>query len=141
MTNTVSNVARICLKQQGAGPVLMCGDQGCDKRKALKHAIVSLMSVLGVVCLLGCDRAPSKFEYVRKSVGFATRYVGSNALSAEGAMLEWERYARRCQKEGTKGVSFDMDLAAIYSRLYLVEKHLGRDEMAAQHYREAADLW
>jgi hypothetical protein len=56
-------------------------------------------------------------------------------------MLELEQYTRQCEKAGTRGIKFDQYYAAVYSRLYLVEKELGKHEAAEQYYQKAAESW
>jgi len=92
-----------------------------------------------VTTFVGCSGAPNSHQYVRKSLDFVTRYLNSDAQSAEAALLEWERYALQCQQGGTKGVRFDQQFAAIYGRLSLVSKHLGKNDEAEDYFQKALD--
>ena len=77
----------------------------------------------------GCSKTPSRFDYYKKSLGYTRRYAGTNVLSAEVALLDWEKYAVECQKLGVKGIVFDTEFAVIYARLSLVYAKLGREEL------------
>ncbi|MBE0544704.1 MAG: hypothetical protein IH623_25475 [Verrucomicrobia bacterium] len=65
----------------------------------------------------------------------------TNDVGAEAAMLELERYTRECEKLGSRDIKFHQHYAAIYSRLYLVNKKLGRDQTADQYYQKAIEYW
>jgi len=50
-----------------------------------------------------------------------------------------------CEKTGYHaglgGIKLDQAYGGIYSRLYLVEKALGKDQAADQNYQKAAEHW
>jgi hypothetical protein len=73
------------------------------------------------------------------------QYLTTNALGAEAAMLQLERYTREWEKAGyhghVGGIKLDQSYAGVYSRLYLVEKALGKEAAADQYYQQAARYW
>jgi hypothetical protein len=68
-------------------------------------------------------------------------YLGTNAIGAETTMLKLEGYTLRCEKKGSGDIPFDQCYASIHSRLYLIEKHLGKSEAAERYYALAAKEW
>lgn len=60
-------------------------------------------------------------------------------------MLPQERYFRDAEKAGYRGRDIGIEInkayATTYSRLYLVEKALGKSEAAQRHYQLAAEYW
>jgi hypothetical protein len=91
--------------------------------------------------LLGCSGAPSDVDHFGKSTELLDRYLNTNAVGAEAALLELEAWNRRCKQAGTRGVDFDAHFAAVYSRLYLVERELGKSDAAENYYQKAAESW
>jgi len=89
--------------------------------------------VLAGLCLAGCDRSPTKEEFLSKEMQCLQCYCASNAVAAETALLDCARYADACQKAGIDGIQYDEVFARIYGRLYIVERHLGRSEAAEEY--------
>jgi hypothetical protein len=97
---------------------------------------LNLSGVLLVgVCLVGCAERPTKEGFFTKEAECFKCYCASNPLAAEAALLELDRYARRCQRSGVEGIQYEGVFLHIYGRLYLLERHLGREE-AAELYLE-----
>jgi hypothetical protein len=103
--------------------------------------LLGLVTITILACLIGCRRAPDEFEYVANVTRLLDQYLNTNASGAGAAMLELEKYTRECERLGSREIKFNQHYAAIYSRLYLVEKALGKDNAAAEHYRKATEYW
>jgi hypothetical protein len=107
----------------------------------------SAFIVLSISLITGCSRGPDASELFAKSAELVDEYLHTNAVSAENVMmLQLEGYTRACEKAGYRGsatgdVPLDKAFAAVYSRLYLVEKELGKKQEADQHYAQAAERW
>lgn len=107
---------------------------------------VSFIFVLFAAFVVSCSRAPSGVDVFTKSAELVEQYLNTNALGAEAAMLQLERYTRDSEKAGYRGgvgsLKLDQAYAAVYSRLYLVEKVLGKQKAADEYYQKAAEhLW
>jgi len=107
---------------------------------------LSAFIVLSISLITGCSRGPDASEVFAKSAELIDQYLHTNAVSAESVMLQLEGYTRACEKAGYRGsasgdVPLDKAYAAVYSRLYLVEKELGKKQEADQHYAKAAERW
>lgn len=100
-----------------------------------------LIAVLAVACITSCRRAPDETEHFTHAALLLQQYLTTNALGAEAAMLELEKYTRECEKAGSREIKFNQHYAAIYSRLYLVDKALGKQPSADRYYQLAADYW
>src|SRR5207245_888913 len=96
-----------------------------------------IAACLCLTVLASCSKPPSKLEYVGKGIECLMRYCTNDAAGAEAAMLEWENHIRECQRAHIRRVDFDLDYAQVYSRLYLVEKHLGKNDAAEAYFRES----
>lgn len=106
------------------------------------HIVVRSALTIYLVFLTACHRAgPSDTEFFSKATELAERYLNTNALGAEAAMHELKAYTQQCQRNGTRYVDFDQHYAAIYSRLYLVEKKLGKNAAAEEDFRKAVMYW
>jgi hypothetical protein len=101
-------------------------------------AAITLLAA-GVVCLPGCSKAPSGTQYLRTTYDFLVRYCTNDAVSAEAALLEWEAYAIQGHKAKVWRIKFDQEFAAIYGRLYLVERHLGKMEEAKMYFQKCVE--
>lgn len=110
-------------------------------REAATRGIGSVLLAALVGSLLSCARAPTSLEHLRRETDLVGLYLKTNAPGAEAAMLELEKYTRRCERGGTRRVDFARTYAAIYSRLYLVEKRLGKREAAERYYHQAVSSW
>lgn len=96
--------------------------------------------------LVGCEKAPSDVEVFTKTTEALDSYLHTNALGAEAVMLQLERATHAWEKAGYRGrgpgaMPLDQAYASLYSRLYLVEKALGKKEAADGYYRLAAEYW
>jgi hypothetical protein len=91
--------------------------------------------------LVGCSKPATRTEFLRKDVACLRCYCASNAISAETALLELNRYALRCQKEGVSGILYDQVFSRTYGRLYLVEMHLGKREEAEDYLQKAVQYY
>lgn len=100
------------------------------------------MFVIAGVCLAGCTQEhATRAELTRKEIKSMKAYCTGKAPAAEAALLECARYSARCQREGVSGILFDEVFARTYGRLYLVEKHLGKQRAAEEYYQKAAECY
>jgi len=102
---------------------------------------------MAVLALSGCGKASTASsrlqktaEHLRISMKFLHRYCDSDPLGAEQALLEWEAYAKKLPRDRIQPSAKESELASIYARLYLVNKHLGRAEAAEAYLQKAFDL-
>ena len=104
-------------------------------------ALVALMAAL----FAGCTRPPDPKQVLLQSAQAIDQYLHTNAAAAEAIMLQQERYFRDAEKAGYRGREIGIELnsayAMTYSRLYLVEKALGKSEAAQRYYQLAAEYW
>lgn len=68
-------------------------------------------------------------------------YSTTNAVQAENAMLEFERFARERDLHGAEGVDFDKALGAVYHRLWAVQIQLGKNAEAETNYHLSYDYY
>ena len=104
---------------------------------------VSFIIVVLTAFLASCSRAPSSVDLFSKTTELLDQYLNTNALGAESAMLQLERYTHDCEKAGYRSglgdVKLDQAYGAVYARLYLVEKTLGKQQAADQYYQRASE--
>ena len=103
------------------------------------------ITMLAVV-VAGCSRAPSNEEVFTKTTELIDQYLHTNAVGAEAAMLQLERHMKAWQKAGYRGgepgsIPLAQAYASLCSRLYLVEKALGKQQAADQYYAAAQEHW
>lgn len=99
----------------------------------------SLVVTLLAGLLVGCSRAPSNVEVFTKTTELIDQYLHTNAVGAEAAMLLLERHMKAWEKAGYRGredgsIPLDQAYASLCSRLYLVEKALGKQQAADQYF-------
>lgn len=82
--------------------------------------------------LTGCGQQPNREEFQSRELKCLQCYYGSNAITAEAALIDCARDADRCQSAGVEGIQYNEVFARIYGRLYLVERHLGHSKAAEQ---------
>jgi hypothetical protein len=94
---------------------------------------------------VSCNKAPTSVEIFAKSIQYVDQYLNTNAVGAEAAILKLERYLLECQKAGYRAglgdIKLDQAFGGTYSRLYMIEKALGKDTAANQYYQKAAEHW
>lgn len=110
----------------------------CDDQ-VMMPPLAFLSVVLIVVCLVGCSKVPSAVDHFAKVTELLDRYMNTNAVEAEAAMFASEQFTRMCEKAGSNGIEFDQFYAAVYSRLYLVDKELNKQDAAKRYYQMAAE--
>jgi hypothetical protein len=84
----------------------------------------------------GCSKKPSEREYFRKMMDTRVVYLYSNAPAAEAALLELEAFARKCQDARIWRVKFEKEFVFIYARLYLLNKHAGKESEAEAYFNK-----
>jgi hypothetical protein len=102
----------------------------------LSRGILWLLTVLGLF-LSGCSRAPTDLDHFNKTAQLVERYMTTNVFEAKSAMLELLQYTRLCESANSQDINFPSSYAAEYSRLYLVDRALGRDLEANRDYESA----
>jgi len=100
-----------------------------------------VLCVLALLVGFGCHRTPTKLELLRKEVRLVERYMKEDAAGAEAAMLELEAYLRAVEGAGSRDLNLEGDIAAAYSRLYLVNTHMRKDEAAGRYFSMASNYW
>ena len=99
-----------------------------------------MMVIIAGLCFTGCDEErATRAQLIKKERESLKCYCTGNAHTAEASLLECERYSRECLRQGVSGIIYDEVFARTYGRLYLVNKHLRRNEAAEHYYRLAAD--
>ena len=106
----------------------------------------SLVITLLAGLLVSCSSAPSNVEVFTKTTELIDQYLHTNAVGAEAAMLQLERHMKAWEKAGYRGreagsIPLDQAYASLCSRLYLVEKALGKQQVADQYYAAAEERW
>jgi len=98
--------------------------------------------VIAGMCVSGCmQEHATRAELTRKEIKSLKSYCTGTAQNAEAALRECERYCGCCQRDGVSGIRFDEVFARTYGRLYIVEKHLGKNAAAEEYFQKAAALY
>lgn len=93
----------------------------------------------GLVVLLGlcgCAERPTRQQLISREKETLESYCSGDVVSAESDLIECIRYAQRCREAGVPGIDYEQTLARLNGRLYLVERHLGKEEQANRCLQE-----
>jgi hypothetical protein len=91
--------------------------------------------------VVSCDRKPTAGDHVDRMMNAIEVYMFQSADQAEAAMLDLEKFTLECRAQGVVEISYDQHLAATYSRLYLLQKKLGKLESATNSFNLASNYW
>lgn len=105
-----------------------------------KAVLILLLMVTSIGCQKSAD-LPSDGDPFERSAQALEVYLGTNALEAEAAMLDFEKFLKRCEKTGNREIPFEEYYASTYSRLYRVQRALGKTNEANENYQKAEKYW
>jgi hypothetical protein len=102
---------------------------------------ISLLLLAIAGCTQSGTRALTGGEYVVRLGEFLEVYLTTNAPAAEAAMIELLRLTQECERARTSHIEYDQQYAAIYSRMYLVQKKMSKTAEAQANHQKAIDYW
>jgi len=106
---------------------------------SMKRFMLVSLALVGL-CLAGCDKSPTREQFLSKEWKCLQCYCASNAVVAETALLDCARFAEQCRNAGVEGIQYDEVFARLYGRLYMVERRLGNNEAAEQYLQKYAQF-
>ncbi|MBI1178845.1 hypothetical protein GC207_15545 [bacterium] len=108
------------------------------------HRFLLVASLTATLASTGCRKSgdiPSDGDPFEKAAQALEIYLGTNALDAEAAMLDLEKFIKQCEKSGNRDMPYAEYYASTYSRLYRVQRALGKTNDANQNYQRALEYW